>query len=326
MNSVCRLASRPFIDGKQTHRYFTTKHLPDIGTFQDGGISANCPLRPAIREGEIIWPGCTRPDLVVSIGTGYAHEQPANHANSRRGFWSGGFVERAIRTFLQSPAVNSRRGWQDALDSIPESLRPDVFRLDREVAGDLPELDDSSALDGLCELPYSIPDELTRAWLAKCFFLELDEVPANVLGSYQCRGSILCCKYNAGKIVEQMALIFQNARFTLARGSNLGTVEDGNGCSTCGYYRKCVSFEVPSLNEVISLEVRGTTGHCAIGGFPTSIQSLLQAQQADAPFGRADHRTDLWPPSRQCYCIRRKRSRTSSNPAPRPKRRRLNRR
>ncbi|KAL6229143.1 hypothetical protein BDW75DRAFT_250095 [Aspergillus navahoensis] len=304
-------------------KYFTTKHLPDIGTFQDGGISANCPLRPAIRESEIIWPACKRPDLVISIGTGYPHEQSANQANSERGFWSGGFVERAIRTFLQSPAVNSRRGWQDALDSIPECLRPDVFRLDREVAGDLPELDDSSALEGLCELPYSIPDELTRAWLAKCFFFELDEVPANVLGSYRCRGSILCCKYNAGKIVKQMALIFQDARFMLARGSNLGTVEDGNGCSICGYYRKCVSFEVPSLNEVISLEVRGTAGHSAIGGFPTSIQSILQAQQADAPFGRADHRTDLWPPSRQCYCIRRKRSQTSSNPASRPKRRRL---
>ncbi|KAL4961379.1 patatin-like phospholipase family protein [Aspergillus stella-maris] len=303
--------------------YFTTKHLPDIGTFQDGGVSANCPLRPAIRESEIIWPACTRPDLVVSIGTGYPNEQSSNP--SPRGFWSGGFVERAIRTFLQSPAVNSRRGWQDALDSIAENVRPDVFRLDREVAGDLPELDDSSALEKLGQFPYSVPEELTRAWLAKCFFFELDEVPTNVLGSYKCRGSILCCKYNAGKVAQHMALMFHNARFTLSRGADLGAVEDGNGCLICGYYRKCVSFEVPSLNEFISLEVRGIAGHCAIGGFPTSLQSLLQAQQADAPFGRADHRTDLWPPPRQCYCTRTKRPRTLSNPESRPKTRRVDR-
>ncbi|CBF87230.1 predicted protein [Aspergillus nidulans FGSC A4] len=150
MNSVFCLASRPFIDAKQTHRYFTTKHLPNIGTFQDGGISANCPLRPLFARARSSGPDAHGQTSSLASGrTGYAHEQPANNAKTRRGFWSGGFVERAIHTFLQSPAVNSRRGWQDALDIIPENLRPDVFRLDREVAGDLPELDDSSALNGL---------------------------------------------------------------------------------------------------------------------------------------------------------------------------------
>ncbi|KAL4862084.1 hypothetical protein BDV12DRAFT_203391 [Aspergillus spectabilis] len=303
--------------------YFTTKHLPNVGTFQDGGISANCPLRPAIRESEIIWPACTQPDLVISIGTGYPQEQSVSPAGGQRGFWSNRFIDRAIRTFLQSPAVNSRRGWQDAFDSLPDSLRPDVFRLDREVAGDLPELDDSHALDKLDEFPYHVPDQLTRAWLAKSFFFELDEEPTPVLGSYECRGSILCCKYNAANIVQRIATIFRHARFTFVHGSDLGAVEDGDGCPICGYYRRCVSFRVSSLHAAISLDIRGMVGSSAIGGFPTSIKSLLEAQQVDAPFGRADHRSDMWPPSRQCYCIRRKRVRKFTDSESPLKKRRL---
>jgi hypothetical protein len=199
-----------------------------------------------------------------------------------------------------------------------------VFRLDREVAGDLPELDDSHAMEKLDDFPYRVPDELTRAWLAKTFFFELDEEPTQIFGAYECRGSILCCKFGAANIVQNIARNFQDARFTFVQGGDLGAVEDGDGCPICGYYRRCVSFRVSSLDASISLDIRGTMGSCTIGGFPTSIRSLLAAQQVDAPFGRDDHRSDMWPPSRQCYCTRRKRVHVFTSSKSPPKKRRFN--
>lgn len=307
------------------NRYFTPKRLTEVGTLQDGGIRANCPLRVALREGEIIWPSATRPDLVVSIGTGYAAEGPATPPEDNRRRRHDGFIERAIRTFLSSPAVDARRGWQDALDSVPAAVKKDVFRLDRAIAGKLPELDDAGALDELGEFEYRIPDELVRAWLAKSFFFELDEEPTLTKGAYDCQGSILCCKYDAAGIVQQVMARFPTARFTLSKGRDLGAVDAVDGCTTCGYYRKFVSFQVSSIHESVHLSIHGMTGSCALGGFPTTLQDLLEAQQADSPFGRSDHRCDQWPPSRRCYCMgtRQKRPPTSTGPETASKRRRL---
>jgi hypothetical protein len=90
----------------------------------------------------------------------------------------------------------------------------------------------------------------------------------------------------------------------------------------CGYYRKRISFPVVSVHETIRLGLGGTMGFCTIGGFPTSIEELMEAQQVDSPFGRSDHRTDQWPPSRRCYCPSRKRPHPPEA-EPTPKRRRL---
>ncbi|ODM18136.1 hypothetical protein SI65_06007 [Aspergillus cristatus] len=303
--------------------YFTPKCLAEAGTLQDGGIRANCPLRPALRESEIIWPSATRPDLVVSIGTGYAAEGPAaeDHHHQRH----DGFIERAIRTFLCSPAVDGRRGWQDALDSVPAAVKKDVFRLDRAIPGKLPELDDARALDELGEFEYRIPDELTRAWLAKSFFFELDQEPILGDGIYDCQGSILCCKYDVAGIIQQIMARLPNARFMFSEGRDLGAVNVADGCPVCGYYRKRVSFQVSSIYESVNLGVHGMTGSCALGGFPTTLQDLLEAQQVDSPFGRADHRCNQWPPSRQCYCTGtgKKRALASNEPQAASKRRRL---
>ncbi|KAH1805425.1 hypothetical protein KXX19_007790, partial [Aspergillus fumigatus] len=138
-------------------------------------------------------------------------------------------------------------------------------------------------------------------------FFELDQEPTFLQNHYECRGSILCCKHDAAGIVKQIAARFPEARFALSRGSSLGDVDGEYGCSKCGYYRKRVSFKVSNLHETVDLGVTGTTGFSSIGGFPTTVQCLLENQQADSPFGRSDHSRDRWPPSRGCYCNSRKR-------------------
>ncbi|KAI9035013.1 patatin-like phospholipase family protein [Aspergillus affinis] len=289
--------------------YFTPKHLPGIGIFQDGGVRANCPLRAALRECEIIWPWAKRPDLVVSIGTGYTPETSTSLPDKPGYLMHDRFIKRAVRAFMSSPAVDSQRGWQDAWDSIHETFRPDTFRLDRPIAGQLPELDDARALGKLGEFDYRIPQELIRVWLVKSLFFELDEEPIMAHGHYECHGSILCCKYDATNIIQQIMSQFPGSHVQFSDGTDIGSLDDHQGCAKCGYYRKRVFLRVSNIHETVQLRVGGVTGSSALGGFPTSIYNLLDQQLADFPFGRADHRNDLWPPLRQCYCTGRKRPR-----------------
>ncbi|KAH1913611.1 hypothetical protein KXV48_000584 [Aspergillus fumigatus] len=108
------------------------------------------------------------------------------------------FIDRALQMFLHSLAVNGRRGWQDALDTIPRKA---------------PELNDIRALDSLRDFAYTVPDKLVRAWLAKTFFFKLNGEPEKINRSYCCYGSILCCKFNAPGIICQTKLNYIRARF-----------------------------------------------------------------------------------------------------------------
>lgn len=281
-------------------RYFEPKGLPNLGTFQDGGVRANCPVRTALRESALIWPSGARPDLVVSIGTGFARPQLSEDSSTR--FFDRGFIGRAVRTFLYSPAVDGNQGWQDALDSIPEDLKADIFRLDRPLPGVLPALDDVGRIEELNDFNYDIPEELSRAIVATSFFFELDGEPLFSDGVFHCQGSILCCKQDLAAVLSVTQKNIPNARFRTLSGSNLGRVDEHDGCGSCGYYRKRVVFGVSCIQEEIRLGIESHSKFRKIGGFPTSIQSLLRDQQADAVFGRADHCTDRWPPSRLCYC------------------------
>ncbi|KAF5015071.1 hypothetical protein F66182_13724 [Fusarium sp. NRRL 66182] len=148
--------------------YFKTKHLPGLGTFQDGGICANCPVKVALRESSLLWPKSRQPNLVVS------------------NLLSQGYIQRAKDAFLGSAAVDGSQGWREARDSVPEDLKDDVFRLDVAL-GQLPELDDAGSIEGLAALSYQIPDRLARLLLCTSFFFELDAEPLLT-------NELLCCE------------------------------------------------------------------------------------------------------------------------------------
>jgi hypothetical protein len=153
------------------------------------------------------------------------------------------------------PSVNGRRGWQDALDGVPESVRPDVFYLNHELQGELPGLDDALKMDELENFDYHIPGDLSRVWHAKSLFLELDAELFVSRGCYKCQALILCCRYDVAAIIKSMLSLAPGARFLLSNGSDFRAVEEDKGCSFCGYYRKRVSFQVSSLGETVTLGV-----------------------------------------------------------------------
>ncbi|GAA93247.1 phospholipase, patatin family protein [Aspergillus luchuensis IFO 4308] len=304
--------------------FFRSKHLPGIGVLQDGGVRANNPHGIAQEECRIIWPSAQAHDLLVSVGTGYV--PPAEEATDPAQHGCSSLQDKAPfrlwRAYNSSPCMDGVEAFKEGLNHVPHPLRTRIFRLDHALA-DLPRLDDVTRVTELAKEPYTVPDELVRAVLATCFFFELDEGPTRAPGQYVCRGSVLCARREPRRIFERVLVEFPGTELQTGRGEHLGRLDDDDGCMVCGYYRKKVRFHVASLDEEISIMLKGSSGQQPIGGFPATVRQFLHLQQSDAVFGRSDHQIDQWPPERMCYCPRGVKRVRFAEPAPSRKKRRV---
>jgi hypothetical protein len=199
--------------------------------------------------------------------------------------------------------MDGEQGFREALNYVPNHSKPDIFRVNHEMPKGLPRLDDTGQLDDMSQLNFTVSDDLVRTVLVTGFFyFELDESPIQSHGLFLCRGSIFCSRPRAKDILDQILNEIPDGQFQTSHGHRLGSLKDDNGCHTCGYYRKIVSFSVKSLEEEVSLGIANAQIFHKIGGFPMSMHEMLEAQQAFAYFGRSDHLEISWPPNRFCYC------------------------
>jgi hypothetical protein len=273
---------------------------------QDGGVRANNPLAIALKESTVIWPSNRKPDLALSVGTGYAldpHDKVQGGPGMFKMFKEGA-LSRMIRATIYSPCMDGHQGFHEALNYLTESNQPDVFRLDFGIDGRVPRLDDVDSVMKVSALPFTVADDLVRALLATAFFFELDETPIQRGGILQCRGSILCARRPIHAVLQCVGKEFPDATFRTSSCQELGQVVANDGCGICGYYRKKVSFTVNNIAEEFCIELFSNTLHHRIGGFPKSVQQITREQHIYSHFGRVDHRRGVWPPKRVCYCIR----------------------
>ncbi|CAG8906180.1 unnamed protein product [Penicillium salamii] len=291
-------------DPFQWEAYFQTKNLPGLGLLQDGGVRANNPLAIALRESGIIWPMVKRYDLLLSVGTGFSTSSPSD-STGFLGRIREGALPRLFRAMMSSPSMDGKQGFLEALNYLPHSSTPDIFRLDQAIDGTLPALDDTCSLEKMSNMDFAVPAELVRSILASAmFFFELDESPVQGNASFYCRGSVLCSRPNPTEILQRVLVEFPGARFRSGQDHDLGSIDPVDICQLCGYFRKRVAFRVTSLEERVSIEISNDTFREKIGGFPKSTLEFLDEQKAYAQFGRADHQTLDWPPRRSCYCYR----------------------
>lgn len=284
--------------------YFKAKALRGHGLLQDGGVRANNPLAIALRESGIIWPMAKRHDLLLSVGTGFS-TCTSSDASGFLGRIREGALPRLFRAMMSSPSMDGKQGFLEALNYLPHSSEPDIFRLDQGIDGRLPALDETCSLDEMSKMNFSVPAELVRSILASAmFFFELDEYPVQGNTSFHCRGSVLCSRPNPADILERVLIEFPGARFQSGQKHDLGSIDPVDICQLCGYFRKRVDFRVTSLEERISIEIANDNFREQIGGCPKSAQEFLNEQKAFAEFGRADHQNLDWPPRRSCYCSR----------------------
>lgn len=180
-------------------RYFTAHSIPGHGTYVDGGLSFNNPTLLALQEVQKLVPTYPNPDQLVTIGTGTRVSGPTTDALT-------GFA-RILNGSSVGPAFNHYQGSFDGTRTSNELYAmlsiagrdPDRWyrRFDLPIEGQLPDLADSRAMNGLASDAFAhfasnrTVNDLAMAILASNFYIELRRMPVYSNGSYLCYGRIL---------------------------------------------------------------------------------------------------------------------------------------
>ena len=299
-------------------RFFKPKHIEAFGTFQDGGLKYNNPVRPGLREvKQRVWKDgeC---DIVLSIGTGFKRQTVSPKAPKFRNVLQDGAFARLYRASMSSLSLSGENSWRDHWDGLQQKTRTNHFRLDLSLAGQEPCLDEVNKMQELQELvgrDLGRLKDLSRALKASAFFFELDQPMSRQGSTCVVHGSILSRSPNSTALVRNIFVEYPYAQFTATGEKSLGYLSPNDICC-CGRFQKSVTFEVHRPSEPIDIHLAfNKLFRRGISGFPHPMAWFEEKQMLHAKFGRPDHGSSVSPVS-TCPCTqRRTMSHTVSGPS-----------
>jgi len=264
-------------------------------------LKHNNPTVIGLWESRCIWPNISKPDVVLSLGTGSecSSQSPVSpnwfFDNSFVRLLNGdNFVPRLWKTFMIS--LDGEEAWNALWNSLDDKAREDFIRLNIEFPGRLPAIDDVEAIDTLSRMVYvqhqgspNITKTLT-ALLVSCFFFELDGLPEYENGLFKCRGSIRC-RSRSTEIIRALLRIQPDGLELFNGFKSLGFFpSEDDICSACSLYKRPVWFSVQSLSEIINLYVRWNIQETrSLSALPQPISWFVEMQQLHSPFGSSNH-------------------------------------
>ncbi|KAL1629898.1 hypothetical protein SLS56_005168 [Neofusicoccum ribis] len=188
-------AQKPQDDVLIHEAFFKPKVLENLGTFQDGGLQHNNPLGIALCEYRYIWPDKGEPDFALSVGSG------TNFNDARAVFEpqspvQDGTLRRLFQSFMRN--TDGEKAWRDFINTLSENLRHRYHRLNINMEGQEPDIDDVSSMERLRRQAEKyinsslIIKPVRDAMFASMFYFELEDIPVYRDGSYLCIGVIFC--------------------------------------------------------------------------------------------------------------------------------------
>ncbi|EXJ72783.1 uncharacterized protein A1O5_03930 [Cladophialophora psammophila CBS 110553] len=280
--------------------YFRAIKIPSLGIYRDGGVSHhNNPINIALWESRYIWPSVIRPDVVLSLGTGYEEtsQSPLVKTPKISFPWSFSFSvkDTPLHCLISSfkGELDGQRTWREFMNHRPEHEKPDYFRLTLELPGPEPAIDDYDSIEVLSSavrLQPSGPETrrgVLMALLISSLFFELQEMPSYGDGMYYCHGSVRCRSSGALKSLLKLHPLGNLELFK--DGNSLGVfLSEQDICGTCRRYRKPVHFFVKDLDDEINLCVKWDIDQTRkISAMPRRVSWFVDRQGLDMPFGSA---------------------------------------
>jgi hypothetical protein len=267
---------------------FPAHHIDGVGTLQDAGLLENDPEMWARAEVKALFRHLEEPDFVVSIGTG--EPAPSNYDVSTERQRTGMFARLWHLCLEKSRDKAVRRA-----SSMAQSAG---FRLNIDLEGDEPRLDDTSSIPKLLSTVATDAslhpkiDALARRMVASLFYFKLKPSTRKCASDkYLLTGKILCL-IGRGEPAALEALL---AKLTTSRGRFMvngapiaGAIPGGSFLGEDGNFEVLVNQKSPD-KLTITLDM-GEAGAYDISRSPFSVQKLVAAQGLDAPFGTSDHR------------------------------------
>lgn len=254
-------------------------------------MRANNPSSAARSELRCIWPRTPKPNVVVSIGTGYAEIINTGGERDRGVLWDG-FIPRTLRGFLSSPSVDGENGWTDLLQNLSDAEKGRHFRISHKFVDQPPSLDDASAIPGLIEAVDRSPlarGKIVRSLWTSRFFLELQATPRYIRGQFHCRAVLLFRGVDVRPLIQVISLNHASVRLMLGTRI-LSHLDAGDGvCDKCGHFQQHFTFIVRYLDDKVNLTMAyGSEIEELLSGSGKSVNWFLEQQTHE---GRLKH----WP-------------------------------
>ncbi|KFZ20455.1 hypothetical protein V501_00135 [Pseudogymnoascus sp. VKM F-4519 (FW-2642)] len=289
---------------------FKPKRLRSFGTFQDGGLRNNNPVRPGLRLVSRIWEDgdC---DIVLSIGNGFEQKPLSPVASNFRNLFLDGALARLYRASMESLSLNGQNSWDDHWHGLDEETKTNHFRLNLPLQGKEPGIDDIDSMDSLYQKTMCHQGdmmEIVRAFKGVTFFFELDRTLVDDGPFYICYGSILSRSPGSPRFIQLLTSDYPYAQF-FNHGTSLGYISKNDICKLCGRYTKLVAFRVRHSSDQADIYLRfNRLSHRRISAFPKPIDWFIKRQKLNAKFGQPNHKSTVEPRQSDCSCqLQRKR-------------------
>lgn len=191
--------------------------------------------------------------------------------------------------------LDGEEAWKSFYNSLPLAARERYHRLNLEIPGIEPQLDDVLRITELKHRTLEAIEShvdvtpVIDSILASMFYFELDEHPFPVNRAYRCSGYVFCRldlppegrQYLYNRLLE-------TSSWFLIQGSPTRCVEAIP--KSLPPFKRRIKFNVKTLDETVGISVRGLTNTTKpISGFPTTLRKLIDALQLDSPFGTISH-------------------------------------
>ena len=257
----------------------------------------NNPIKLALWESLRIDPSLSKPDLVVSVGTGTSTKTKSPRAASFRHVLFDGFIPRLWRAYMSS--FDGESNFRDVVNSLDRDNREDYKRLNVVLPRNEPAMDNTSRMDELRQLVHLNPqmiqecEETIYALLVASFYFELSCIPSPLPENrIRCLGTIRC-RLPGEVMVELLERIHPSRISFVTHSRALGYYFGKRDlCPSCRRYRKSVEFTVRDLGQPTNIYATSARRpRRKISAFPQTMQWFIDQQHLDAPFGTAYHRS-----------------------------------
>jgi hypothetical protein len=261
---------------------------------QDAGAIQNNPLTIALSELDEVYPGASRPQYLINLGTGTAGSTDEPQENRPERVFGDNFVFRLFRSYMS--LLRGRKPWEDFRRSTKtSSARDRFFRLDVTLEGAGPKLDDVKAMPELKDMVRADKalsqaiDEISGRITASLFYFELEAIPEQRKGEFICVGHLLCLRRKSDPAMKALVnkLSSSSSRFIINGVRLRGDITDPSFWDGDGNFRKLISFSVGG--EILISLREGAGREYPISGAPFSVDRLVAAQGLNAHFGTSYH-------------------------------------
>ncbi|PPJ55138.1 hypothetical protein CBER1_09959 [Cercospora berteroae] len=266
--------------------FFRTAKVPNVGTFQDGGLRLNNPVNVGLAEVRQVWSASTKVDVMLSLGTGTTQEATPIPAPPSRGRFKDSFIPRIYRSFMSG--MDGEVVWRQLSNHLSTDAKTGHFRLNIPLSEAVSRLDDVRAMEALRNNVHVLKDDdkllqVKRTLLAACFFFELDDIPQlDSQGFYLCSGTIRV-RGDGERILSYLREAKPaSADLEFLKGQDfLGILEEEQDtCERCRKFCKHVQFYVRNRAEEINIFLNiGNQNQQRISGFPCSTEDLVHKQR-----------------------------------------------